>query len=175
MDTLTTTEVEAFLGGFRSERDRVLALLMVGAGLRCAEACGLEAGDVNTRTWTVRVRDGKGGKQRSCIIRLPFRARIAAAAAGRPQDSLVAPSSVGSRVDVGNVRRAFLRASDWSGIRCHPHLLRHTYAVELARELPLVYVQRSLGHARATTTDIYLRKAGVDVLAEQGAKLLEAM
>lgn len=73
-----------------------------------------------------------------------------------------------------NVRRAFLKASEWSSVKCNPHLLRHTYAVELARVLQLTYVQNSLGHSRATTTDIYLRKAGVDVMAEAGARLLGA-
>ena len=173
LTTLSPRDVETFLRGIRSERDRLLAVLMVGAGLRCAEACALTCGDVNVRVGTLRVRCGKGGKDRVAIVRPEFRARIAAAVAGRPADSLVAPASTAGAVATANVRRAFLVASYWTRVECHPHLLRHTYAVELARRLPLMYVQQSLGHSRATTTDIYLKKVGCDALAEQGAALLK--
>lgn len=171
METLSSSEVTRFLGGFRSMRDRVLALLMVGAGLRCEEAARARVGDFRGRVWFVPC--GKGGRSRTAIVRPEFRDVLGRMCEGRPADGLVAPNAVGGVSDLRNVRRAFRRASGWSGVECHPHLLRHTYAVALARVLPLVYVQRSLGHARATTTDIYLRGLGHDTVAEEGARLLE--
>ena len=47
---------------------------------------------------------------------------------------------------------------------CHPHVLRHTRALELLRSgVPVTAVQQLLGHAHLTTTAIYLRFSGVEV------------
>jgi site-specific recombinase XerD len=45
-------------------------------------------------------------------------------------------------------------------IRCHPHLLRHTYATELLEDgYSIIEVQKLLGHAQLSTTAIYLHVA----------------
>ena len=45
--------------------------------------------------------------------------------------------------------------------RFAPHQLRHAHAVEMAREgVPLVVIQRQLGHANLGITSIYLQ--GID-------------
>ena len=167
-------QVMKFLGGFRSHRDRMLALLMVAAGLRCEEACNCRVGDIDVGRGVVFVPCGKGGKIRSAIIRPEFRSTLQQLCESRGADTLFAPTAHGGPCKTTNVRRGFRLAARWSQVECHPHGLRHTYACELARHLPLVYVQRSLGHSKATTTDIYLRKLGVDQVAEEGARMLAA-
>jgi integrase len=62
-----------------------------------------------------------------------------------------------------NVRVEFRRLAAQAGIRRRfaPHQLRHTHAVELAREgVPLNVIQRQLGHANPGATSIYLQ--GID-------------
>jgi integrase/recombinase XerD len=45
--------------------------------------------------------------------------------------------------------------------RFAPHQLRHAHAVEMAREgVPLVVIQRQLGHANLGITSVYLQ--GID-------------
>jgi site-specific recombinase XerD len=45
--------------------------------------------------------------------------------------------------------------------RCAPHQLRHAHTVEMAHEgVPLVVIQRQLGHANLGITSIYLQ--GID-------------
>lgn len=45
--------------------------------------------------------------------------------------------------------------------RFAPHHLRHAHAVEMAREgVPLVVIQRQLGHANLGVTSVYLQ--GID-------------
>ncbi|CAD7775508.1 Tyrosine recombinase XerD [Candidatus Methanoperedenaceae archaeon GB37] len=43
----------------------------------------------------------------------------------------------------------------------HPHILRHTRAIELLRAgVPVTIVQDLLGHSALTTTAVYLRISG---------------
>ncbi len=62
-------EVEAIVDGLDRDgplglRDRALVELVYSAGLRSAEAVGLDLGDVDFEQETVHVRHGKGGKDR---------------------------------------------------------------------------------------------------------------
>lgn len=54
----------------------------------------------------------------------------------------------------------------------HPHILRHTRAIELLRAgVPVTIVQDILGHSALTTTAIYLRMSGQEaksILKEKG-------
>lgn len=67
----------------------------------------------------------------------------------------------------GNFRRTFAELGRKAGLSrdlCHPHVLRHTRAVELLkRGVPVAAVQEILGHASLTTTAVYLRLSGQDV------------
>jgi site-specific recombinase XerD len=77
-----------------------------------------------------------------CVLRGPTR--------GRPW------ASAGVRVQLHDAaRRAGVRR------RFAPHQLRHAHAVEMSREgVPLLVIQRQLGHANLAITSVYLR--GID-------------
>jgi Phage integrase family len=60
-------------------------------------------------------------------------------------------------------RRELRRAGARAGVRRRlaPHQLRHAHAVEMAHEgVPMVIIQRQLGHAHLGITSIYLQ--GID-------------
>jgi site-specific recombinase XerD len=55
------------------------------------------------------------------------------------------------------------RTAAAAGVRRHfaPHQLRHAHAVEMAREgVPLIVIQRQLGHSNLGITSVYLQ--GID-------------
>jgi site-specific recombinase XerD len=65
-------------------------------------------------------------------------------------DSRRRPLRTATRRPRGRVRRRFA-----------PHQLRHAHAVEMAREgVPLIVIQRQLGHTNLGITSIYLQ--GID-------------
>ncbi|MGV8074111.1 MAG: tyrosine-type recombinase/integrase [Syntrophobacteraceae bacterium] len=72
-------------------------------------------------------------------------------------------------LDQGNFRREFYRRAEEANIPrglSHPHILRHTRAMELLRAgVPLTIVQDLLGHALASTTAVYLER--IEVTAEK--------
>jgi len=69
---------------------------------------------------------------------------------GRPWSATAARATLRRLAVSAGVRRRFA-----------PHQLRHVHAVEMAREgVPLLVIQRQLGHANLGITSIYLQ--GID-------------
>jgi site-specific recombinase XerD len=141
-------------------RNRALLVLLWRSGLRISEALALRPADVDHGTGAIRVLRGKGDRARTAAIDSSGLAWIVAWAPYRPtgarwlfctlQGRRLAPSYV--RGWLGR-----LRARTGLAKRVHAHGLRHTYAVELAREgVPLHTIQGALGHAHASTTAVYL-------------------
>ena len=132
-------------------RNRALVELVYSAGLRSAEAVGLDLGDVDFEQELVRVR-GKGGKER--VVPLGeesgwWLARYLEHA--RPQLAAGAENAFflsvrGRRLDTSTLRR----------ISPHPHRLRHAFATHLLEGgADLRTIQELLGHSSLSTTQIY--------------------
>lgn len=145
-------------------RDRALLELIYGAGLRVSEANGVELGDLDLASRTVRVT-GKGSKQRMVVIGKPARDALTAyLREGRPK--LVSKKSgyalflnrFGTRLSQRSiqekVRRYATKAAIGSGV--HTHTLRHSFATHMLEGgADLRVVQELLGHSSAATTQIY--------------------
>jgi site-specific recombinase XerD len=155
--------------GDRIDGDRLRALIVIlwRSGLRISEALALLESDLDPGRGAILVRRGKGGKRREvgmdhwgweqlqprltrrtdlpvgslfCVIHGQSRGRPWSASAVRTQLRHLAPDA--------DVRRRFA-----------PHQLRHARAVEMAREgVPLMIIQRQLGHANLGVTSIYLQR-----------------
>ena len=132
-------------------RNRALLELVYSAGLRSAEAVGLDLGDVDFENETVHVR-GKGGKERVVPLgeeaaawagRYLHRARPKLA---RGANDAFFVSVSGHRLDTSTLRRL---------VR-HPHRLRHAFATHLLEGgADLRVIQELLGHSSLSTTQIY--------------------
>ena len=79
------------------------------------------------------------------------------------------------KVDRSNFNKVFKELCIESNIpkeMAHPHILRHTRAIELLRAgVPVTIVQDLLGHSALTTTAIYLKISGQEakgILREKG-------
>ena len=79
------------------------------------------------------------------------------------------------KIDRSNFNKAFKERCLEAGIPkelAHPHILRHTRAIELLRAgVPVTIVQDLLGHSALTTTAIYLKISGQEakgILKEKG-------
>jgi integrase/recombinase XerC len=153
--------------------DAVLELLYV-CGLRVAELCGLDIGDVDMRTNTVTVM-GKGRRQR----RVPMHGRCAEAVESwlsRGRVLLVTEASPphavflnrrGVRLGTRDVRRVVDRRSP---VPTHPHALRHSFATHLLDGgADLRVVQELLGHASLQTTQVYTHVSKERLLSVYGA------
>jgi site-specific recombinase XerD len=154
--------------GVHGRRLRGLIVVLWRAGLRICEALAFAEADLDPRRGSL-VRRGKGGRRREvgmddwawehlepwlqarlelpvgplfCIVNGPTRGRPWTAGAARSELRRVAREA--------GVRRRFA-----------PHQLRHAHAVEMAREgVPLIVIQRQLGHTNLGITSVYLQ--GID-------------
>src|SRR4051794_14886538 len=177
-DAPTSAEIEQLLASLEGDgaiaiRNRALVELVYSAGLRSAEAVGLDLGDVDFEQELVHVRHGKGGKDR--VIPLgeeaqhwlarylrDARPELAAGArkagsgtgkagAARPElppfgGGALFLSARGRRLDTSTLRR----------VVPHPHRLRHAFATHLLDGgADLRTIQELLGHSSLSTTQIY--------------------
>jgi site-specific recombinase XerD len=133
-------------------RNRALIELVYSAGLRSAEAVGLDLGDVDFEQELVHVRHGKGGKDR--VIPLGEEAamwvaryvRDARPSLARGANDALFLSATGKRLDTSTLRR----------LAPHPHRLRHAFATHLLEGgADLRTIQELLGHSSLSTTQIY--------------------
>ena len=155
-DAPKRAEVEELIEGITGDgplglRNTALVELVYSAGLRSAEAVGLDLGDVDFDQERVHVR-GKGGKER--VVPLGERAAHAVGLYlrdARPQlasgaDDALFLSVRGRRLDTSTLRR----------LLPHPHRLRHSFATHLLEGgADLRTIQELLGHSSLSTTQIY--------------------
>jgi integrase/recombinase XerD len=167
--TLSAGEAERLLEAAagttpRAMRDRALAELLYGAGLRVSEAVGLERGGVDLDDRVVRAI-GKGDRERVVPIgRAAADALRRYLAHGRPHLDRRHRPELFLNAQGGPLTRAgaFLilrRMAEKAGLepeRVHPHLLRHSFATHLLEGgADLRSVQEMLGHADLSTTELY--------------------
>jgi site-specific recombinase XerD len=155
-ETPKPAEVEAALEALEGDgplalRNRALVELVYSAGLRAAEAVGLDLADVDFDREQLHVR-GKGGKER--IVPLGEEAALLLARylhEARPElvrgaENAVFVSARGRRLDTSTLRRVF----------AHPHRLRHAFATHLLEGgADLRTIQELLGHSSLSTTQMY--------------------
>jgi site-specific recombinase XerD len=125
--------------------------LVYSAGLRSAEAVGLDLGDVEFEQEQVHVR-GKGGKERAVPLGeeaahwLARYLREARPKLARGAENAFFLSARGRRLDTSTLRRTF----------AHPHRLRHAFATHLLEGgADLRTIQELLGHSSLSTTQMY--------------------
>jgi site-specific recombinase XerD len=133
-------------------RNRALVELVYSAGLRSAEAIGLDLGDVDFEQELVHVRRGKGGKDR--VVPLGEEAahwvarylRDARPELASGANDALFLSARGRRLDTSTLRR----------LVPHPHRLRHAFATHLLEGgADLRTIQELLGHSSLSTTQVY--------------------
>jgi integrase/recombinase XerC len=162
------------LHGALTARDDAVLELLYGCGLRVAELCGLDIGDIDMRASMVTVM-GKGSRQR----RVPMHHRCAEALElwlSRGRQVLVTEASPphaaflnrrGARLGTRDVRRVVDRRSP---VPTHPHALRHSFATHLLDGgADLRVVQELLGHASLQTTQVYTHVSKDRLLSVYGA------
>ena len=166
-------ELRTGAAGPRAGRNRSSAtttllavLLMVGTGVRVAELTATSVTDVDLPSRTIRVA-GKGRRERMVYLSNDFIVALLNSYVERRGLDFGSPAPLlenrsGRPLTPSAVRGRLERAGSAAGIplRVTPHMLRHTAATQLIEAgVDIRFVQRLLGHASLTTTEIYTHVA----------------
>lgn len=176
---LPMPDVLRIMDAAQTPRERVIAELLYGSGIRRAEAIGLELDDLVLASSEVRIR-GKGGTERIQPISpqaiqairdwLPERQRMI--------ETMKDGRAYSDRATFGDTRALLVtregpmcgqtlydqvkKLAERAGVErsVYPHLLRHCFATHLLNNgADLRSVQELLGHSQLQTTQIYTHVA----------------
>jgi integrase/recombinase XerD len=157
--TLSEKEVSALLDAESNLKHRAILMTLYSGGLRLQEAIQLRPADIDSAGMRIRIRAGKGGKERFVMLsfalldtlREYFREY-------RPEEWLFYGHAKAEPIHPRSVQRLIKQAASAAGIRSRvtPHMLRHSFATHLLdRGTNLRYIQELLGHRNLGTTMIY--------------------
>lgn len=148
----------------KAVRDKAFLELLYAAGMRVSELVSLDVGDVDTERQNVRC-SSKGNKQR--LLPISERAKDAlsnylerarSALVKDPEEEALFLNHRGRRLTrqgLWLIIKGYVEAANL-GIDVTPHTLRHSFATHLLNGgAELREVQRLLGHANISTTQIY--------------------
>lgn len=154
-------------GAYLDLRDRAMMEVLYGSGLRRFELCGLDLADIDAQSGKVRVRHGKGDKERYSYLSEPALESLSAYLEVRPTHLTTRSGSAlfltirGDRITPRQLWVVFARlraAAVEVGLTKHvvPHTLRHSFATHIYRNSRNIRaVQKLLGHSSINTTEKY--------------------
>jgi site-specific recombinase XerD len=156
---LSPDEVRRFFENVASLKYRAALMICYGSGLRISETVALRVSDIDSGRMLLRVREGKGRKDRYCMLseRLLQVLRCYWRAA-RPPDYLFPSWQQGRHISSGTLGGACTLAAKQSGIEKHitAHTLRHSFATHLLEGgTDIRVIQALLGHSCMNTTARY--------------------
>jgi len=204
--TLSRTQVSALVDASANVRDRFIIETLYATGMRVSELCGLHLCDlhllpsaahlgctvVGAHLHVVRREDNENGALAKSVWPrvLPVtKALVVCHDAYRfERDTVVEADEsdyllvnlwrppLGRALSPDGVERMFVRVSKKVGFRARPHMLRHSFASEVAvATKDPALVKELLGHASVSSTDAYLHarwddmRAAVDGHGSDGA------
>ena len=165
MNRLLDSE-QAFDQNFQGQRNRLIIAMFYETGLRLSELVGLDLQDIDNTARMLKVRHGKGNKQRIVpfgdellhliYIYISERKRQQAVKATDTQALFL--SRDGRRISPQAVQRIVKQKLGLVTFqkKRSPHVLRHSFATSmLNHQANLESVKELLGHSKLQTTEIY--------------------
>ncbi len=175
-ELLSKGEVKSIIECVESEKYRVMLMMLYGCGLRIGELMKLKVNDIDGERQTLKIRAGKGGKDRFVIIPPTLLTVLRLYWHHYHPTDLLFPSKRYSNeaLHESSLRKQLKLAWHRSGVKksCSPHSLRHAFAThQLESGMALHQLQHQLGHNDVRTTSRYLHwlpelhNASTDLLA----------
>lgn len=166
--TFTEEELESMRQAPRCARDKAIIEVLYSTGVRVEELSELDIDDININSKTVRVRQGKGNKERYTFI--SAQALMYLKKYLNERDDLNPALFISKKRPYGRLSKDGIedivnKVAMAAGVKdAHPHKFRRTMATNLLKKgMPLEKVSRILGHQDLQTTMIYCAVDNKDV------------
>jgi integrase/recombinase XerD len=157
-DVLSKKEVKQIILNTNNLKHKCLIVLIYSCGLRRSEAINLKIADIDSSRMLIKIRGGKGHKDRYVqladsllkILRAYYREYKPKIYIFEGQNSEQYSSTSISNVIKNAAKKAGIKK------RVFPHILRHSFATHhLEQGTDLRYIQEWMGHNNSKTTEIY--------------------
>lgn len=169
---LSRDELAVFFRAVRNQKHRTILMTMYGAGLRLSEALGLRVADIDGRRLQVRIRGGKGNKDRYGVLSLTLLGALRDYWKQYRPKTWVFPGERPDRpLSPTSVQKVCGRARLEAGISkpVVTHTMRHCFATHLLEAgVDLKTIQVLLGHSSLNTTARYLHVARSALCSREG-------
>jgi site-specific recombinase XerD len=166
---LSPDEIARMISQARSLKHRALLMLLYSAGLRVGEVVRLRPADLDRGRSLIRVRQGKGCRDRYTLLANRAAEAVDIYLAAFPTSDWLFPGSrPGRHLATRSAQRVVTRAAEAAGLpkRVTAHMLRHSFATHLLeRGTNLRIIQELLGHQTTRTTQIYTHVASTTLTA----------
>lgn len=181
-DVLSKQEVKAILSAVVTNlRFWCMFSVLYSAGLRISELLALKPDDINVSRSLIRVRQGKGRKDRFTLLSKPLIKKLTEYRELYKPKVWLFERTPGKQFTESIVSKRLKAAAQEAGItkRIYPHMLRHSFATHLIEQgTDLKIVKELMGHNSIRTTEIYVHIADTfksnikspldDILEEDG-------
>jgi integrase/recombinase XerD len=160
---LSREEVQRLISHATNQRHRTMLMTTYAAGLRLNEILHLQVHDIDSARMTIRVVQGKGGKDRYTLLSARLLEALRAYwKVERPVDWLFPARAKGPArpMDPSSLQKAYQTAKRRAGLTKPGgiHTLRHCFATHLLEAgVDLHTIQRLLGHGHLSTTTRYFQ------------------
>ena len=157
-EIMSENEVARLLGCARDPRVRVMLMLAYAAGLRITEVCRLQVADIDSKRGVIRIRQGKGARDRETLLPATLLAELRRYWLwARPSGPWLFPARkghAGQHAAGLGFRLAAARAGITRNVTFHS--LRHAFATHLlSRGVEMRVLQVMMGHRDLKTTSRY--------------------
>jgi integrase/recombinase XerD len=156
---LSPDEVTRLFAAVASLKHRAILMAAYSAGLRVSEVASLRVEDIDSQRMVLRVRQGKGRKDRYVMLSPRLLAMLRQYwKTTRPTEWLFPGDLPGRPLTEASVQRACARAARDAGLDKHVtvHTLRHSFATHLLEAgTDIRTIQVLLGHRNLKTTALY--------------------
>jgi integrase/recombinase XerD len=159
-EIMSKLDVDKLLCACTCLKHRTIFLTMYATGLRVSELVQLKIEDIDSQSMTIRVRKGKGGKDRLLPLTEPLLLLLRDyVKLYRPVDYLFNGLLNGKSLSTRAVQNAFQLAKQKARLnpKISAHTLRHAFATHhLDDGTHLPAIKTMLGHTNIKTTERYL-------------------
>ena len=167
IETFTTQQAKLLINhrpqGINQNRAQAVTLVILDCGLRIEEVLCLPKTSIDFDNLIIKVK-GKGNKERLVPMSLELR-KVLWRWCSKQEGLFAFGTRNGTKMSQRNLQRDFKRLCGVlkiTSVRCSPHTLRHTFAVNYLRAGGnLFYLSKILGHTSVKTTERYLQSLNV--------------
>ncbi|MEK3951242.1 site-specific tyrosine recombinase/integron integrase [Paenibacillus sp. FSL H7-0703] len=166
-DVLSLNEVMRLLKVVKNLKHKAILYLTYTSGLRVSEVVRLRLEDCDRERKVLKVRQGKGRKDRQTLLsEAAFAVVEQYIGVEQPADWLFPGQREGRHLTERSAQKVFEKALAEAGIRKQVsiHSLRHSFATHLLENgIDLRYIQELLGHQSVRTTERYTHVSRRDI------------